>query len=417
MKAVTFSRIPFAMLTLVAAVALAISASAQTLRVIHSFARDPNGSLPSSGVIFDSAGNMYGVTGLQVGDAGSCYTGCGVAYKLMPTSSNGWRELSLFSFAPTGGAPRANLLLTLSGDLFGTGALNTTGGLAFELSPATKFTWQESVLGYSYFDMPGGALVADQDGNFYGVNATGGNCCGTVFELSPTGNGSWSETILYTFTGRTDGIAPMGSLLLDSAGNLYGTTETGGNIGNCGSGCGEVFELSKNSSGTWTKIVLHAFSGLDGWGPMGSLIMDTAGNLYGTTLFGGIYCQFVGCGTVFELSPTATGWQETVHSFQSTDGTYPSSGLFLDGSGNLYGITNQGGFKGCGVVFKLAPASGGSWTYTRLHSFTGGADGSENVEGEATPDMPLALGPDGNLYGVTPLGGANNAGTVFRIAP
>src|SRR5579859_1689959 len=405
---------------------LAVSVQAQTLKVIHNFTGKGDGGSPSGGVIFDSAGNFYGVT-YAGGTSTDCTGGCGVAYRFSPTATGGWKETALFSFSHLAGAPPiGNLLRTSKGDVLGvtvTGSFG--GGLVYELAPTSSVPWQESYAlifnSTTEGAIPVDGLVADSAGNLYGVASEGGNLsgcsnngCGVVYELSPTSSG-WKETTLYTFSGGADGSIPEGHLILDAAGNLYGTTAYGGSLsGHCAPlGCGTVFELSRGSSGTWTETVIHTFLGPDGYIPLSSLAMDAAGNLYGTTFDGGNHCPSAGCGVVFKLAPASSGqWQETVlHNFTgNSDGADPNSGLAIDSAGVLYGTTPYGGIAtdcggtGCGVIFKLTPATGGGFTFTRLHAFTGGADGSE-VPTVNNDNAPLVFGSDGNLYGTTPAGG------------
>jgi|SRR5579872_848485 len=277
---------------------------------------------------------------------------------------------------------------------------------------------------------PQGSLIADPEGNLYGMTNAGGDgpCtynrlpsgCGTIFELSPRSGGGWSEQILYSFQGGTDGAFPLDAgLVSDQLGNLYGTTSAGGIAGNCpGSGspgCGTAFELSPPSQpgGVWSETVLYRFTnGLDGSYPRGSLVLDQIGDLYGTTNDGGL-----GGGVVFELTPSSGGgWTETtLHVFGGgKDGYLPVAGLIFDLAGNLYGTTAGGGGSqncnyGCGTVFQLAPpeSAGGQWTERIVYSFQGGADGR-------FPSESLLL-IYGSLVGTTENGGQYGMGTVFQI--
>jgi hypothetical protein len=315
---------------------------------------------------------------------------------------------------------------------------------AFLLTQRAHAQYVESVpytfTGGSDGASPAAGLVSDASGNFYGTAANGGHLsgscpgqnpptgCGVVFELSPPagGSGPWTETVLYTFTGGSDGAYPQASLVFDSKGNLYGTTSNGGIMsGNCGGlgGCGVVFELSPPAhGGAWTETVLYSFTGgNDGSVPYCNLIFDSRGNLYGTAAGGG--SDFGG--TVFELTPPAGGagsWTEsTLYSFtDDTDGGTPVAGLVFDSSGNLYGTTNGGG-SGHGVVFELTPPAGGSgpWTETPIATFTGRADGGYPYAG-------LTFDAKGNLYGTTAVGGTRNGstckatngcGVVFQLSP
>ena len=272
---------------------------------------------------------------------------------------------------------------------------------------------------------PLGGLIFDGAGNLYGTTSEGGSVCehgcGAVFEMTPNSNGTWTERLLHTFNGN-DGFEPSGDLVFDAAGNLYGTTRDGGS-----SGYGTVFELTPNSDGSWTESLLYSFCSLpkcaDGANPYAGVILDGAGNLYGTTAGAGISrCQY-GCGTVFKLKPNSDGtWTESVvNNFAGAmDGANPVAGLLFDEAGNLYGTTSNGGSKGClrlgcGVVFKLVPNADGSWTEHVLHQFTGGRDGSN-------PWARMIFDATGNLYGTTRLGGnrkfcGSGCGVVFKLIP
>ena len=256
---------------------------------------------------------------------------------------------------------------------------------------------------------PQAGLVFDQAGNLYGTTVFDrAYPHGTVFELTPNPDGSWKESVLYTFTGGNDGRKPYAGLIFDQAGNLYGTTSGAGTYGH-----GVVFKLTPKSDGSWTESVLYSFTGgNDGFAPFAGLIFDRAGNLYGTTFGGGIFnCGGGGCGVVFKLTPNADGsWTESVlHSFLASDGTYPEAGLIFDAAGNLYGTTISGGADNGGTVFKLTPKSDGSWTESVLYSFTGGNDGRESRAG-------VIFDQAGSLYGTTQLGGSG-VGVVFKLTP
>ena len=236
-----------------------------------------------------------------------------------------------------------------------------------------------------------GGLIADAEGNLYGTTAWGGSSycesglgCGTVFKLDRAGK----ETVVYSFTGGTDGATPYAGLISDAEGNLYGTTAYGGS-----SNYGTVFRLDA----TGKQTVLHSFNGADGAGVYAGLIRDAERNLYGTTFSGGEF----GMGTVFKLD--AAGNETVLHSFKGADGENPYADLIRDAKGNLYGTTENGGASGYGTVFKLDAAG----NETVLHSFKG-ADGEY-------PTAPLIRDAEGNLYGTTGAGGASNWGTVFKL--
>ena len=262
-------------------------------------------------------------------------------------------------------------------------------------------------------------LLKDTAGNLYGMTSAGGaHNMGTVFRLSPTSTGGFKETVLYSFKGGSlDGALPQGPLVRDSAGNLYGVTESGGiNATVCSfsggpPGCGVIFKLTPSSTGIWTETVLHHFTGADGGNSFAGMVQDRMGNFYGVTSVGGS----TGLGVVYKLSLTSTGWRETViHSFTgNADGAAPfmfETALTLDGLGNIYGSTYQGGAAGAGVVFKLTPQASGTWTEKILYTFKGGADGSEPATG-------VILDKRGNVYGTTWKGGTQpGSGTVFELS-
>ena len=275
---------------------------------------------------------------------------------------------------------------------------------------ATYALGKESVL-YSFCAHPGcsdgsypeAGVILDKAGNLYGTTNAGGSGAGTVFTFTAS---SGELSTIYAFTGGEDGLGPN-SLAFDKKGNLYGTTEYGGGAGGCSNGgCGTIFELSL-VSGTWTKNVLYRFAGgTDGSIPQAGVILDPHGNLYGTTWQGGTG----GFGTVFELEHSESGWTEILlHTFSGNDGSAPISGLIRDRSGNLYGTTSQGGSANVGTAFRLSHNKEG-WKETVLHSFTGSdGDGAVPYAGS------LALDSAGNLYGTTSAGGSVNSGTVFEL--
>jgi uncharacterized repeat protein (TIGR03803 family) len=331
---------------------------------LHSFT-GKNGMVPLVGLMRDGAGNLYGTTVLG-GDFKCFKYGCGTVFKLDKTG----KEQVLYRF--TGGAdgfdPEALLARDAAGNLYGT----TLAGIGnvFKIDKTGKLTVFYTFTGGSDGCFPASGVILDATGNLYGVAAQGGvGFCnsgyGTVFELDTTGK----FTVLHTFD-IGDGAYPGSLLLFDSAGNLYGTTSGGGNSFVCGStGCGTVFELSPLGNGNWTETVLYSFCSLencaDGEEPGPSpLARDSSGNLYGTTGLGGTSrCGGSGCGVVFKLEPQ--GKEIVLHSFTGgADGQDPSLGVILDKSGNLYGTTFFGGDRncapagnrdGCGVVYKLTP--------------------------------------------------------------
>lgn len=265
---------------------------------------------------------------------------------------------------------------------------------------------------------PNASLISDASGDLYGTTSYGGDLvcnnsgCGTAFELVPKAGGGWSEKVLHNFSSNgEDGYFPLGGLIFDKSGNLYGITVAGG-TGSCNSiargvGCGAVFQLKPAANGDWKETVLYSFNndGADGEYPQAGLVLDASGNLYGTTVAGGAESS----GTVFELMPKAGKWEETIlYSFNNngSDGFYPDGGLTLRPSGDIYGTTYYGGPWNFGTVFELKRTTGG-WKESVLHSFNG-SDGR-------APEATLIFDALGNLYGTTQLGGGNSYGTVFEL--
>ena len=271
--------------------------------------------------------------------------------------------------------------------------------------------------------VPNGGIVFDQAGNIYGTTSQGGianpSCrfgqCGVVYNLTPS-HGSWTQSVIYSFSGGSDGGSPLSGLTFDGAGNLYGTTFYGGQT--CRYGCGTVYQLTPTGQG-WTETVLYSFPNVaGGTNPWGGLIFDSSGNLYGTTSQGGDFnCVPVGCGTVFSLSPGNGGWVYTVlYTFTESNDQEARASLFMDAVGNLYGTTYGDSSDTYGNVFQLTP-SNGSWIYTSLHEFTRGADGGD-------PSGSVIMDAQGNLYGTASLWGQTGGicstygcGTVWEITP
>jgi uncharacterized repeat protein (TIGR03803 family) len=403
----------------------------QTKETIFNFPGGAMGHEPFSGLVADKAGNFYGTTyGNNILPSSS------VAYKLSHTSG-GWTEtvLHLFNGQGDGLNPRAGVTLDGKGNIFGTTEFGGTGsctngcGTVYEISPNGSGGWNETIL-YSFPSTgatnPLGGVILDAMGNLYGSASIGGisSCpssnvgCGSVYKLIP-GESGWTFKTLHYFhwmPKHPDGALPQASLFEDAEHNIYGTTQSGGTID-----VGSVFELTPSKSGAYGLSVIGSFdtTGDSGFEPSGGLIRDELGNFYGTTNFGGVtneQCRF-GCGTVFELSPSASGWLlQTLYSFQGgSDGTQPiGTTLAFDSKGNLYGVTDQGGNNncnfGCGVVFELSPVAGGGWNEKVLYAFQGGNDGE-------SPSGSVVVDTAGNVYGTTAVGGTQNAGTVFKIAP
>jgi uncharacterized repeat protein (TIGR03803 family) len=334
-------------------------------------------------------------------------------------AQNKYKTLYKFTGGADGNSPRASLVRDQAGNLYGTTEFGGDHkvGTVFKLTPNSDGSWTESVL-YSFCSLatctdggsPTGGVIFDPSGNLYGTTQDGGNNDkGTVYELTPA-NGTWTEKVLHSFCSDTtcsDGDEPDAGVIFDASGSLYGTTLYGGK-----EAWGDVFKLTP-SGGTWTISVLHTFTGgNDGGVPAGGLVMDRAGNLYGMSAFGGLYRH----GTVFNLSQATGKWKGAVlHNFANGDGAQPLGGVTLDSSGNIYGMTPVGGDlnrcnrTGCGVVFKLAPKSKGGWTEAVLHRFLDHPG--------ALPVAELIFDSAGNSYGTTFGDQVKTFGSVFEITP
>jgi len=423
-------------LTIVILALLTVAApvcAAATEQVLYSFCSLDNctdGDGPAGGLIFDNSGNLYGVT--QSGGA----NGYGGVFELTPNVGGGWTETVLYSFCTASGCadgrtPQGNLVFDRAGSLYG----------------------------------------VTQEGGASG-NQCGGSGCGAVFELTPNGGGTWTETVLHSFDDDgKDGWEPVAGLIFDATGNLYGTTLFGGSgRGSACSACGTVFRMTRGTNG-WTETIIHNFCSAhacaDGAEPQAGLTLDSSGKLYGTTTSGGAHntpCGATGCGVVFQLTLGSNGnWKaRTLYNFTSRGGS--QAGLVFDAKGNPYGTTSSTAFKlnrngnwtekvlhmfgkdddgaevgasltfgksrnlygttfaggshkscfnntGCGTVFRLSLQGNGDWTESILHGFD-----NNNVDG-TSPHANVILDAAGNLYGTTAGGGANSRGTVFEITP
>jgi len=397
-----------------------VSAASQ-YQVLYSLSGGNDGSIPWDSLVVDEAGNLYGTT-----IAGGAY-GYGTVFKLASGPNGTWIESVLHSFnpqAPDGNQPEAGLVFDRAGNLYGTTYMGGThfSGTVFKLTPNKDGSWTETILhsftGGKDGGNPAGNLIFDAVGNLYGTTFGAPSHCGVVFQLTPGIDGKWTETVLHDFgpikNGPNGGCQPSAGLVFDSAGNLYGTTSTGG----AHIYFGTAFKLTPHTNGQWTETVLHSFSSQSGDGayPYDNVVLDTAGNVYGQTFGGGNGSCFFGCGIVFKLAPGMNGkWTETIlHSFTGgTDGGDPYAGLTFDSAGKLYGTTNFGGSplcsSGCGVVFTLTQGNSGKWTETVLQSFSG-------YDGDV-PYGSVIFDASGNLYGTTLNGGTAGYGEVFKIAP
>ncbi|MGB0048040.1 MAG: choice-of-anchor tandem repeat GloVer-containing protein, partial [Terriglobales bacterium] len=394
--------------------------------VLYSFCSQSDcadGSVPAAGLIQDGAGNLYGTTG-DGGTGASCTSeyGCGTVFKL---DSSG-QETVLYSFCSQtdcadGSGSGASLIQDDAGTLYGTtpegGGGSGSSGTVYKVDSSGNetvlYSFCSEFVGGVCMDgaTPVASLIQDDAGTLYGTTSRGGsNSNGTVFELDSAGK----ETVLYSFCSAascTDGSAPLAGLIQDTAGNLYGTTEYGGS-----KGVGTVFKLAPpgQQGGTWIETVLYSFCSqtncTDGAEPVAGLIQDAAGNLYGTTSEGGAdpYGAGVDMGTVFEVN--TTGQETVLYNFCSepncTDGAAPVAGLVQDAAGNLYGTTEFGGVNdkgGAGVVFELAAGGGGNATVSLTSS-----------PNPSYVDQPVTLGAVVSGSGPTPTGSVTfDAGTTF----
>ena len=386
-----------------------LTAQGQTFNVIFNFTGGSDGGTPLAALVLDKSGHLYGTA-----NHGGV-NGYGTIFRMKPAGS-GWTFTPLYGFkgGNDGGDPVDAVRVGADGSLYGPSPTPTGGyyGIVFNLKPAPTPSpsifggWTQNVL-YTFTGLPAnganplGAIVFDQAGNVYGTTGSDGTCGhGTVYELTPSGS-SWTLNLLYTFCAPGDGQLPESGVIFDNQGNLYGTTYGGGQ-----DGMGTVFQLVQSGTG-WTENMLYSFpGGKDGGVPSGGLVFDPSGNLYGTTSQGGKNNG----GTVFMLAPSHGSWTlTTLYSFTAANLDGRSGNLVLDSAGNLYGTRKYEGMYGAGAAFELAHSSGG-WTYTSLHDFTGGTDGGNPVDG-------LIFDISGNLFGTASKGGTNAYGDVYKITP
>jgi uncharacterized repeat protein (TIGR03803 family) len=370
----------------------ATAAQAQTYKVIHDFTGGQDGQRPFGTLTADGAGNLYGSAGNTV-------------FKMMYRGS-GWVLNPLYIFTGGfGGTDPLDVVFGPDGSLYGTagggGDPYCNCGLVFKLrpsptSPRSVFSpWNETVL-YAFTGSAGdgaypySGVILDRAGNIYGTTEAGGGGLGTAYQLTPS-SGQWTETVIDKFRYPTNG--PYSAMIMDAAGNLYGTTGDGT----------KVYELSPSEYG-WVETILHTFpGGYEGGLAYGGLVMDQAGNLYGATADGGTY----GGGIIYELSPSDNGWTfQILFSFVGAEGPFAS--LAMDGAGNLYGMTFADGTTQAGNVFELSPSNGG-WMYIDLHDFS--------FDAAYFPEGGVTLDGNGNLFGMTSQGGAYGHGVVWEITP
>jgi uncharacterized repeat protein (TIGR03803 family) len=409
----SFYAAAFAAIVFAAAISASSAVQAQTLTVLHTFTNGVDGNGPYGGLTLDQAGDLEGTA--EYGGTSDA----GTVFKLVKRGSS-WTFNPLYEFGGglnDGNAPQARVIVGPDGSPYGTthgGGIGSCTdpagcGTVFKLTPPATFCrsvlcmWNSTLLyrftGGADGAQPGPAdLLFDSQGNIYGTTEYGGaSGLGVVYKLTRS-NGNWMQSVLHSFTGTgSDGAVPWGGVIMDSAGNLYGTTVGGGHSGN-----GVVFELSPSGSG-YGETTLHSFNAAqDGGGPLAGLTFDRSGNLYGTASYGGANNG----GTAFELSPSGNGWTlQVLYSFVGADGNGgPGGGLTIDQSGSLYGTT-QGWIDGNlpGTLYKLTPSNGG-WGYTLLQSFAG--------NGGSEPLGAVVLDASGNVYGTTFL-----SSVVWQLTP
>jgi hypothetical protein len=403
------------------ALAITLASSAQTnFQVLHNFGDSNDGMHPSGALSLDKNGRLYGGTGGGPGEYGN-----GTVYTLTRRANGSWKEIILHSFAggTDGADPRGNLVLDAGGNLYGTA--NGNGGAAiggvFQLSPGPgPQDWANTILYTNGFVGEGPGLLIGNGDTLYGQMGPGQDKVGAIGELSTDSSG-WDYTQLYSFcSGNScpDGVDLPTPPIWDGRGNMYGVTIDGG-IGPpmCFSttGCGVIYRMIPNSQSTWTYQVLHCFasSAMDGEWPYGGLVMDAAGNFYGSTWLGGKYNH----GTVFKFRSNGWDvWEETpIYDFPNClQGCMVEGTLAMDQAGNLYGTAAGGtgscGGAACGVIFELSPQPNGQWKYTVLHYLNA-------TDGGVQPFYGVTLDDKGNLFGVTSSFGEYGGGTAFEITP
>ena len=404
------------MLVGVLAVVTTRPVQAQTYQVIHNFGGLVDGAKPLAGVTIDQAGNLYGTT--YGGGAHGGFSGYGVVYKLALRGSS-WLLTPLYNFqaGQDGAYPAAPPVIASNGVLYG----NTQGGAGrgcergigcgtlYELQPMAGTCgralcyWNESVLyrftGSTDGGTPVGTLTLDASGNMYGATYAGGDTGGGVaFELARSG-GTWTQSVIYSFDAPSDGLQPASTLTFDASGNLFGVAASGG-----AHNFGTIYKLSPGGLFGWSISNIFDFD--DTLYDPGDLLRDSAGNFFGAAGAGGEF----GNGAIFELFPAGNGWNlQVIYSFEQS-GLGPFGGLAMDAAGNLYGTTLYQGAFHAGTVFELSP-SNGSWTYTDLHDFSGGVDDGCNPYGGVSFDH------NGNLFGTTYNCGTTDNGVVWEITP
>ncbi len=396
-------------LVLVAVWGAGATSKGATTEVIYSFAGEDDGEYTDTDIAVDRAGNLYG-TSVLGGEFGG-----GTVWQLSPVGG-GWVHTVLYNLTggADGGEPYKGVTLDGAGNLYGTAVTGGSGsceggcGVTYKLTKSGD-TWTQRVIhaftGGADGSGPGSRVAVDKRGNVYGMTPTGGaNGLGVIYLLRPRSSAGYALRVIHTFTGASDGSSGSAGKLVLRGGRIFGAATTGGNHGS-----GTVFQLTPTQTGEWDFKTLYSFAGApDGVFPYGALLFDAAGNIYGTTYYGGTN----GLGAVYKLSPTLSGeWDETViYSFQAgNDGNSSISNLVSDPAGNLYGTTSEGGL-GSGTIFELSPGPNETWIESIPHSFQGSPDG-------AFPYAGMAGDGSGSFFGATVHGGDTGDGTVYKFIP
>lgn len=354
----------------------ALAAAGQTETTLYTFSGGTDGAWPKAGVTFGPNGRLYGAT--QYGGADTF----GTVYEVSH-SSGSWIETVIYSFTDVndGAGPIGAITFDAAGNIYGTTAFGNRNGTVYELTPNGDGGWSANELyGFSGGSDGGEPLTGvtfDKAGNLYGTTYAGGTGGGVLYKLSPNGNGTWTESVIHAFGSYAgDALDPSTGILIDAAGNLYGASFEGGVNGH-----GAVYEFSPGFDGSWSEQILYSFMGADDGSAPNALAFDEAGSIFGAAGAagrGGMPCDY-GCGTIFRLTPTSAGsWHFTViYAFDYTTGETPD-GVVVADAGDVYGTTSSGGTGNSGVAFELKHSSAGQgWTYSSLYQFGAGGGGIE----------------------------------------
>jgi uncharacterized repeat protein (TIGR03803 family) len=403
-------------------------------QTLYTFRGGSDGTNPTGPLLADAQGNLYGTTTFG-GGMGLCgyNPGCGTVFKLTPSGA-GYSESVLYAFngSADGGRPNGGLIMDASGAIYGT--LSSYGpagyGSVFKLTRTGGTTYTETILyaftGSADGDSPSSGLAMDPTGALYGTTYYGGSgcapnqLCGTVYKLTPISSG-YTKALAHTFLGGSDGAGPAGNVFLDKSGALYGTTVNGG-VG-CGGGCGTVFRLTPNGS-SYTESVLYRFPGQGGElkGEPDGIAADAGGNLYVSTYAGGVGgCPnfYYGCGSAIKLTPSRSAYRESrIYDFRpNMSGVHPSGQFVVDATGAIYGTTGSGGSRTCVTSDYVDRGCGGIFKITPTASGNSYQELYRFKAREGNGPGPLIADSSGGLYGTANAGGTYGWGTVFKYTP